>query len=134
VWSTDHEPNYWNRHSNSSLCICRRYRLSPVNTKFLQQWHTGGTTSSRYLGATGGALVPEKCSWYILRHKWEKDKWSLHSNNSERDQLTIGNDIGDREVLPQKDPYKAVKSLGTMFSPSGDTRDEAAYLREKGQH
>jgi hypothetical protein len=87
----------------------------------------------RGLCTTGGALVPDKCMWYALRHIWEKDSWILQRIHDSDIPLTINSDCGVRECLTHYEPFQAVKSLGIMFAPSGDATDETAYLIEKGK-
>jgi hypothetical protein len=92
----------------------------PGPQQALDLWEEG-------LRTTGGE-IPEKCTWYAIRHKWEKDKWSLHNMQDMLHPVKLRNDMGVSEIVNQEEPHTAVKSVGIMFAPSGCMVDEAAYF------
>jgi Reverse transcriptase (RNA-dependent DNA polymerase) len=106
--------------------------IDPTDTRFMAHQHALDLWEEG-LRTTGGALVPEKCLWFAIRHHWVKDKWQFHTTKESLGTLTLRNDDGTREELHQQEPHKAVKSLGVMFAPSGSMVDETNYLTERGQ-
>lgn len=82
------------------------------------------------LRATGGALVPDKCSWYSLIHEWTNDKWVLQQDGV--DQIHIQTTEGTEQVIQKKNPDAATLALGIMFAPNGNMDAETEYLQTKG--
>jgi Reverse transcriptase (RNA-dependent DNA polymerase) len=83
------------------------------------------------LRATGGALVAEKCSWFLLKHRWQNNKWELLSNEESPGALQMQNHDGSLCPLKRYEPNESVSALGLMFSPSGDTGAHLQMLLDK---
>ena len=66
--------------------------------------------------ATGGALKPGKCSYYLISFKWKADGTLVYENNAIRPDLAIGVPLADGslaeiEHLPVE---STIKTLGSM--------------------
>jgi hypothetical protein len=62
------------------------------------------------LRKTGGALVPEKCMWYTIQHKWEKDKWRLRTMMECTRTLQLSNEAGTTDTVAQAEPHNVGKA------------------------
>jgi hypothetical protein len=83
------------------------------------------------LRATGGLLVPHKCKFYVVEHKWASDKWKIVDALHESVELKILDDEGRQHSIQQVAAGASELALGIMFSPSGNMEGETKYLREK---
>ena len=75
------------------------------------------TQRSLLLNATGGALKPEKCFWYLPDYTCNKGEWSyaVHSDF----ELSVTNPDGSRSRIKQEEVATSKKTLGIYDSPSG---------------
>jgi hypothetical protein len=91
------------------------------------------TNWGKLLIATGGALKPAKCSYYLISFKWNKEGiWSYESNESDdRWVIVIPLANGQTAAIEHLSVDSAVKTLGSMTCPSG--RNNAAITRMKSQ-
>ena len=78
--------------------------------KEITQW-------SLLLNATGGALKPEKCFWYLLDYTCIEGKWAyaVHSDF----ELAVTNPDGSRSSIRQEEILTSKKTLGIYDAPSG---------------
>ena len=84
------------------------------------------------LKATGGLLVPHKCKFFVVEHKWTNDKWEIvHEIHREEVELRIQDDEGQSHPIHQVSALTSELAVGIMFSPSGNMEAEAKYLKEK---
>ncbi len=92
-----------------------------------QQWE-------RLLFATGGALCPQKSFWYLISWTWSKTgtahlatttvaPGSLH--------LTSGSSTDTIIAVPRIEPSTTYRTLGVRLSPSGQTEQVVAHLRNQ---
>ncbi len=77
----------------------------------------------RLLIATGGALKPGKCSYYLISFKWKVDGTWIYKNNVIRPDLAIGIPLADGSLaeIEHLPVSSAVKTLGLMTCPTGSS-------------
>ena len=93
------------------------------------QTQLGLDTWSNLLQATGGALKPEKCFWYLLEYSCKEGEWSYqHDCEGE---MTITNQDGTTSVIQQKSAEESMKTLGVHDSPAGGNKEHLDYIRTK---
>jgi hypothetical protein len=84
----------------------------------------------KLLSATGGALKPSKCSYYLISFKWDKEGvWSYEMNEGDEEwniYTPLAN--GETGIIEHLSVDSAVKTLGSMTCPSGSNK--AAIARE----
>ncbi len=83
------------------------------------------------LRATGGLLVPAKCKFFVVRHKWVSNNWIIEDKIDSDINLEILDDAGQSHSIQQVSATSSELALGIMFSPSGNMEAETAYLRDK---
>ncbi len=81
------------------------------------------------LNATGGALKPEKCFWYLLDYKCKDGKWT-YAETALRDLFTTNPD-GTRSPITQEEVTVSKETLGIYDSPAGGNKDHLKYIQEK---
>ena len=69
--------------------------------------------------ATGGAIRPEKCHWYLLDFIWEGSQWKLASALDSPGTLTVQDTNNQRHTISRKDPSDSAITLGVHCSPNG---------------
>jgi hypothetical protein len=89
----------------------------------------------KLLIATGGALKPAKCSYYLILFNWKADGTWIYSMNKIRPELQISVPLADGspaeiEHLPVN---RAVKMLGSMTCPSGSNVAALQRMQTQGQ-
>jgi len=52
------------------------------------------------LKATGGALVPTKCFWYLINFKWLNNKWQYVTSQQHPGNLSINDESQNRVCIP----------------------------------
>ena len=85
--------------------------------------------------ATGGALKPGKCSYYLISFRWKADGTWVYENNAIRPDLAIGVPLADGslaeiEHLPVE---SAIKTLGLMTCPTGSSASALGRMQQQGQ-
>jgi hypothetical protein len=88
----------------------------------LTQWST-------LLNATGGALKPEKCFWYILDYTCEDGEWTYAK--MEPRQLFITNPDGTKSQINQEEVTMSKKTLGIHDAPAGGNEEHLNYIQQK---
>ena len=83
------------------------------------------------LRASGGALVPSKCHWYLVNYSWSGNKWQLLSSNQVPGDISIRSPSGRRVSIERVDPHMARKTLGIWTAPDGSMTAELDYLKSK---
>jgi len=80
------------------------------------------------LRATGGALVPEKCFWYLVVFEHKNNKW--HYLKQQQLPGTISLLDTDRHwiTIQQLGPSEARRTLGVQLAPDRNMEIELAYL------
>ena len=83
------------------------------------------------LKATGGLLVPHKCKFFVVEHKWINDKWQIVDEIHSEVEIRIQDDYGQSHPIQQVSALTSELALGIMYSPSGNMEAEAKYLKDK---
>jgi hypothetical protein len=81
------------------------------------------------LNATGGALKPKKCFWYLLDYTCNKGEWfcAVHSDF----QLFVNNPNGSKSSIKQEEVLTSKKTLGIYNAPSGGNQGHLEYIHSK---
>ena len=81
------------------------------------------------LNATGGALKPEKCFWYLLDYECVDGKWTYADPVAR--EMFVTNPDGSKSPISQEHVTTSKKTLGIHDSPSGGNSEHLAYIKEK---
>jgi hypothetical protein len=81
--------------------------------------------------STGGALVPDKCRYSIVKYIWENDEWKTIHTNDQEIQIRIKGEDGSDHLITQIRNQSGELALGLKFSPTNNTKDEMEHLLEK---
>jgi hypothetical protein len=81
------------------------------------------------LNATGGALKPEKCFWYLLDYDCVKGEWTYAETRAT--ELKITNPDGTKSPIKQEKVTESKKTLGIYDSPSGGNEGHLSYILKK---
>jgi hypothetical protein len=81
------------------------------------------------LNATGGALKPEKCWWYLLDYTCEDGEWT-YADIVPQD-LLITNPDGTKSAIKQEKATASKKTLGIYNAPAGGNKGHLDYIRSK---
>jgi len=79
------------------------------------------------LRATGGALVPTKCFWYLLDFCYT-NKWIYATKSQHPGELAINNENKHQVTIPRLETNKARRTLGVQIAPDGNWETELQYL------
>jgi hypothetical protein len=85
------------------------------------------------LTSTGGALVPEKCRYTVVKYKWEHNEWTIIPIKDPNTNITIKGDTGIQQEIEQITNQSGEMALGIKFSPIHSNHDEVIHLEEKGK-
>ena len=83
------------------------------------------------LRASGGALAPAKCHWYLIDYQWTGKSWRLVTPADTPATITVRSPSGRRIPIDRVDPHEGRKTLGVWSSPDGSMAAQLKYLREK---
>ncbi len=85
--------------------------------------------------ATGGALKPIKCSYYLISFRWKKDGTWTYQDNTDDDELRIFVPMADgsKAQIEQLPVTKAIKTLGSMTCPTGCSKAALEQMQQQGQ-
>jgi hypothetical protein len=85
--------------------------------------------------ATGGALKPIKCSYYLSLFRWKSDGTWVYADNVGNDAFTIGIPLADGSLaqIEQLPVTIAVKTLGSMTCPAGLNKAGLEQMQSQGQ-
>jgi len=79
------------------------------------------------LSATGGALVPKKCFWYLISFEFQGSKWH-YANQWAPKPIEVRNADGQKMVIPQLPVTEAHRTLGVGLAPDGNNKAELEHL------
>ena len=88
----------------------------------LTQWST-------LLNATGRALKPEKCFWYMLDYTCEDGEWSYAEMTPRK--LFVTNPDGTKSQINQEEVTVSKKTLGIHDAPAGGNEEHLKYIQQK---
>jgi hypothetical protein len=100
---------------------------SDVNARMQQAvnaWHGG-------LHATGGALVPEKCSWCLVDFGWDRGSWYYRTSATLAGSLTIPVPSGAPVPITRHEPSDAIRVVGVIQALDGNMTQQIAVLKAK---
>ncbi len=81
------------------------------------------------LNATGGALKPEKCFWYLLDYDCVEGEWTYTETRAA--ELKITSPDGTKSPIKQEKVTESKKTLGIYNSPSGGNEGHLSYILKK---
>jgi len=81
------------------------------------------------LRTTGGALVPDKCFWYLIDQQWEDGKWQYQSKTSTTGDIKVVDATGKLHTIPRLEVTEAQRTLGVRLAPDGNSTAEFQYLK-----
>ena len=87
------------------------------------------------LNATGGALKPAKCSFYLISFRWKTDGTWLFEQNELKADFALGVPMADGslEEIKHLPVTKAIKTLGSMTCPAGNSLAAIEKMKKQGQ-
>jgi len=87
------------------------------------------STWEALLSATGGALVPEKCFWYMVGFEFQGSKWKYLTGKAPLP-LEVQNANGKLVAIPQLAVTEARRTLGVRVAPDGNNKAELEHLMQ----
>jgi hypothetical protein len=89
----------------------------------------------KLLIATGGALKPEKCSFYLMSFRWKADGSWEYDQNEQDPNFTLGVPManGSLEQIDHLPVGKGIKTLGSMTCPCGSNASAIERMKTQGQ-
>jgi len=81
------------------------------------------------LSSTGGALVPEKCFWYMVNFEFHGSKWKYLEGLKPMG-LAVHNAAGQATSIPQLPVVDARQTLGIRVAPDGNNTAEFEHLNQ----
>ena len=89
------------------------------------------TKWSLLLNATGGALKPEKCFWYLLDYTCIEGEWAYEVHSDFK--LYVTNPDESRSRIRQEEVSTSKKTLGICDAPSVGNQGHLEYIHSKQQ-
>jgi hypothetical protein len=85
--------------------------------------------------ASGGALKPSKCSFYLISFKWKADGTWVYKDNVIRSDLAIAIPLADGSLaeIEHLPVSNAVKTLGSMMCPTRSSTAALGRMQQQGQ-
>jgi hypothetical protein len=81
------------------------------------------------LNATGGALKPEKCFWYLLDYACKEGEWTYVELVPQ--EMLITNPDGSTSPIKQEEVTESKKTLSIHDSPLGGNATHLLFIKEK---
>jgi hypothetical protein len=81
------------------------------------------------LKSMGGAIVPEKTSWYLASFKWTGGKWSYQSVDEAPASLYVNDIHGNRKLLRRFETSHAEVTLGVLLAPGGNMNQQMTNMK-----
>jgi len=70
------------------------------------------------LRATGGALVPTKCFWYLIDFQFKNNEWQYITKAQKPGELSIKDNTQKRVAIPRLEAHEARRTLGVRLAPN----------------
>jgi len=80
------------------------------------------------LQATGGALVPNKCFWYLLDFQWKHGQWRYLTTQQHPGELKVSDEHQNCIQIPRLETHEACRTLGVRLAPDRNWATELNYL------
>ncbi len=110
---------------DTDLCITHPSNNIEQVAKHMQ---SSVSTWEGLLRATGGALVPDKCFWYLIDFKHNNGKWRYRSRDQIPGSLFVHNDKGQQTQIPHLEVSEAQCTLGVRIALDGNSSTKLSYL------
>jgi len=111
---------------NTDLCILGQAQsvafIADIMQHSVSHWED-------LLEPMGGALVPEKCFWYLLEFKRFNGTWQYGVCSCTKASLQVKNSHGHCCIIEHQEPHKAQWTLGVRLAPDGNCMAELQYLQ-----
>ncbi len=111
---------------DTDLCVFGRHVNSQNATEEMQR---SVTQWEGLLRATGGALVPTKCFWYLMDFSWTNNKWRYCNRVQSPGELVVKDDSQHSVQIPRLETFEARRTLGVRLAPDGNWTAEVEYLQ-----
>jgi hypothetical protein len=89
----------------------------------------------KLLIATGGALKPEKCSFYLMSFRWKANGTWEYNQNELNPNFALGVPMADGSIeqIKHLPVGEGIKTLGSMTCPSGSSTAAIERMKTQGQ-
>jgi hypothetical protein len=85
------------------------------------------------LQVTGGDLAPEKCTWYLIGHRWNKGVSKLIQIEPQHLSITMtSRSSGQVSRIKRKTPTEGHRTLGFFMTGDGNSNEHKQVMKEKG--
>ena len=88
------------------------------------------TNWGKLLCATGGALKPEKCFWYLIWFVWKNGEWHYGDDPIE-EYLTVPLPDGTAAGIRQVSVHVAMETLGMFTCTTGDCTTQLEKIQDR---
>jgi len=111
--------------NNTDLCVMHTSNAAP---QVIQQMQWAVTHWEGLLRAMGGALVPEKCFWYLVDFENKNNKWRYKTITQALGEINLLDTAWHQSVIQRLRPSEARQTLGVQLAPDGNMETELTYL------
>ena len=117
-------PSPFHEDLSSSCAMAVAMNMTFDNMKAsLKKWE-------QLIEVTGGFLVPNKSSWYLMDYVWNKRKWSCTDPQNIQHQLEAKLQDGTIAPLTCLKPLDSMEMLGIHLSPSGNQTQQIQVMKD----
>jgi len=111
--------------NNTDLCITH-----PLNQATAVAKHMQGSVSNweGLLWASGKALIPDKCFWYLLDFEYKHGHWNYMAKQQLTSLLFVHDAAGAHTTISRLEPYEVHHTLGVHRALDGNVAVELQYL------
>ncbi len=110
---------------DTDLCVSGHSNI----TQTAKMMQSSITNWEGLLRTTGGALVPEKCFWYLIEQTWSDGKWMYKPNKTIPANLKVVDTHGHLNTIPRLEVTEARRTLGVRLAPDSNSTEELCYLK-----
>jgi len=112
------------------FCIAGQSSVGATIVDLMQQ---SVTQWEGLLTATGGALVPEKCFWYLLEFKQSNRQWKYSAKTCMQASIQIRDTNNQSWTINRLELHEARWTLGVCLAPDGNCQAKLEYLKSIAQ-